>query len=135
MTTRISFEEYGITLAHTAALRSEDPFRKVGAVAADKHNRIIALGYNGLPAGFNPDEDFWNDRESRQKFMLHAEVNLVSLFKRGEVETVFCTTLPCTSCMQLLIAHDVKTIYYREDYPTSSAKELAEVFGIVLKQL
>lgn len=122
-------------LAQTAALRSEDKFRKVGAVAVDKNNRIVAAAYNGLPAGFDPSDNFWDDRDARQKYMLHAEQNLCSLFKRGDVTTVFCTTMPCTECMKLLIAHDVKKIYYSEDYAVSSARELAEKFDITLTQV
>ena len=135
MNKRISIAEYGMLLAQTAALRSEDPFRKVGAVAFDKNNRVLGTGYNGLPSGFNTSEDFWDDRDSRQKFMIHAEQNLVSNFKQGEVETIFCTTLPCTSCTMLLIAHGVKTIYHKEGYPDSHAPELCDTFGINLIQI
>ena len=36
-----------MTLAHAAALRSEDPYRKVGAAALDADNRVIGTAYNG----------------------------------------------------------------------------------------
>ena len=86
-----------MALAHVASLRSEDPYRKVGAAALDFDNRVIGTAYNGLAPGFDPDEQFWADRDARQKFMLHAEVNLCSLFRRGEVKLVACTTMPCTA--------------------------------------
>ena len=65
-----------MALAEVASLRSEDPFRKVGAAALDADNRVIATAYNGLAPGFDAPSGFWDDREGRQKFMLHAEVNL-----------------------------------------------------------
>ena len=36
---RLTIPEYAMALAHVASLRSEDPFRKVGAVAFDFDNR------------------------------------------------------------------------------------------------
>ena len=45
-----------MTLAHAAALRSEDPYRKVGAAALDADNRVIGTAYNGLYPGFKAQE-------------------------------------------------------------------------------
>jgi len=132
---RLSIPEYAMALAHVASLRSEDPFRKVGAVAIDFDNRVIGTAYNGLAPGYNADPDFWADRDARRKYMLHAEVNLCSLFTRGNVRLVACTTKPCTSCMQMLCAYGVKEVYFREDYPESEADAIAKRYGIQLGQL
>jgi dCMP deaminase len=133
--TRLSISEYAMALAHVASLRSEDPFRKVGAVALDFDNRVIGTAYNGLAPGYNASPDFWNDRDDRRKYMLHAEVNLCSLFTRGNVRLVACTTKPCTSCMQMLCAYGVKEVFYRDDYPESEADLIAQRYGIRLVQL
>lgn len=132
---RLSIPEYAMALAHVASLRSEDPYRKVGAVALDFDNRIIGTAYNGLAPGYNAPAGFWDDREARRKFMLHAEVNLCSLFTRGTVKLVACTTMPCTSCMQMLCAYGVREVYYRDPYPDSEAPLLAEHYGIKLQQM
>ena len=124
-----------MALAHVASLRSEDPYRKVGAAALDHDNRVIATAYNGLAPGFNAPADFWIDREGRQKFMLHAEINLWSLFKRGEAKIVATTTMPCTACMQTLCAYGIKEIYYREIYHASDAPEIAKLYDIKLEQI
>lgn len=129
---RLPIPQYAMALAHVAALRSEDPFRKVGAAALDKDNRVIGTAYNGLFPGFTAPKDFWDSREERRKFMLHAEINLCSLFRRGEARIVACTTMPCTSCMQALCAHGVKTIYYGETYAESRAPEIADMYGVEL---
>ena len=129
---RLQIPQYVMALAHVAALRSEDPFRKVGAAALDKDNRVIGTAYNGLFPGFTAPKGFWDSRDERQKFMLHAEINLCSLFKRGEAMVVQATTMPCTSCMQALCAHGVKTIYYGEDYPASQAPAIAKMYGVEL---
>jgi dCMP deaminase len=133
--TRLTIPEYAMALAHVASLRSEDPFRKVGAVAFDFDNRVIGTAYNGLAPGFNADHEFWLDRDTRRKYMLHAEVNLCSLFTRGNVKLVACTTMPCSSCAQMLCAYGVKEIYYRDVYPDSEADAICHLYGIKLEQL
>ena len=132
---RLSIPRYAMALAHVASLRSEDPFRKVGAAALDHDNRVIATAYNGLAPGFDAPADFWNDRDARQKFMLHAEINLCSLFKRGEVKIVATTTMPCTACMQTLCAYGIKEIYFEEIYKASDAPEIAKLYGIHLERV
>ena len=124
-----------MALAHVASLRSEDPYRKVGAAALDADNRVIGTAYNGLAPGYDPPEGFWNDREGRQKFMLHAEINLCSLFRRGEAMLVASTTMPCTSCMQTLCSYGIREIYYRDIYHESDAPEIAALYGIRLERV
>ena len=132
---RLTIPQSAMALAEVASLRSEDPFRKVGAAALDWDNRVIATAYNGLAPGFEAPEGFWDDRDGRQKFMLHAEVNLCSLFKRGEAKIVATTTMPCTACMQTLCAYGIKEIYYRVTYLESDAPEIAKIYGIILEQV
>ena len=124
-----------MALAHVASLRSEDPYRKVGAAALDHDNRVIGTAYNGLAPGYDAPEGFWDDRDKRQKYMLHAEVNLCSLFKRGEARVIATTTMPCTACMQTLCAYGVEEIYYEEVYKASDAEEIAKTYGVKLKQV
>lgn len=133
MEERLSIPAYAMALAHVAGLRSEDPYRKVGAAALDFDNRVIGTAYNGLAPGFDPPPGFWDDRDARQKYMLHAEVNLCSLFRRGEVKLVAATTMPCTSCMQMLCAYGVREIYYRDPYQASEAAEIARLYRIKLE--
>ena len=124
-----------MALAHVASLRSEDPYRKVGAAALDFDNRVIGTAYNGLAPGYDPPPGFWDDREARQKYMLHAEVNLCSLFTRGSVKLVAVTTKPCTSCMQMLCAYNIKEIYFRDNYDKSDADAIAALYGVRLVQV
>jgi dCMP deaminase len=132
---RLSIPQYAMALAHVASLRSEDPWRKVGAAALDHENRVIGTAYNGLAPGFDAPPGFWDDRDGRQKFMLHAEVNLCSLFRRGEARIVASTTMPCTSCMQMLCAYGIREIYFRDVYHVSDAPEIAALYGVKLQQV
>ena len=124
-----------MNLAIVASSRSEDKFRKVGAVAMGKEGEIIECCYNGLPNKFKVWDGFWEDREARRKYMIHAEQNLVSRTIKGEVESAYITTMPCSSCMMLLIAHGIKNVFYKEPYPASDAEEFSRVFNINLQQI
>ena len=76
---RLSWDKYALNLATEASKRSEDPHKKVGACALSFDNRVLGVAYNGLASGKNVDENFWNDRDERRKYMIHAETNLLSL--------------------------------------------------------
>ena len=115
-TDRISWEEYALRLADVASLRSPDPFVKVGACALDYSNRVIGVAYNGLASNKEVYECFWKDRDARRPFMIHAEINLLSLFKRGECKLLACTLLPCSSCASSIVAHGIKKVVYKDTY-------------------
>lgn len=133
---RLDIDHYAMLLACVARLRSEDPWRKVGAVALSPQNRVVATAYNGLRPGLQVTPKFWADREGRLPYVIHAEVNLCSLFQRGDVKTVAVTTLPCASCAAVLVAHDVKRVVWGELYHRDrQGRDVLERAGVQLVQL
>lgn len=116
MKNRISWEEYALKIAETASLRSEDIYKKVGACALDHNNRVIGVAYNGLASGIEVPDNFWDDRDKRRPYMIHAEVNLLSLFKREECKLLACTLLPCSCCASMIAAYGIKKVVYKEIY-------------------
>ena len=133
---RISWEEYALRLAEVASLRSPDRFVKVGACALDHSNRVIGVSYNGLAPGIEVPEVFWQDRDKRRPFMIHAEVNLLTLFKREECSLLACTLLPCSSCASSIVAHNIKKVVYKDTYfRDEKALEIFKFYGIECTQL
>ncbi len=133
---RLSWEEYALQLAEVAAKRSIDPFRTVGAVALDHEHRVIGVAYNGLQSGKVVGPEFWESRDERRKFMIHAEQNLLSLIKRGECALLACTLLPCMACANAIAAHNIPKVVYRELYDKDcSALEIFKFHNIQLKQI
>jgi dCMP deaminase len=133
---RLPWDEYALKIAEIAALRSEDPYKKVGACALDKNNRVIGVAYNGLAPGKVVTEEFWKDRDNRRPYMIHAETNLLSLFKRGECVTLACTMLPCSQCATHIVAHDVKRVIYKEVYKRDEvARKIFDFYNIEIKQI
>ena len=133
---RILWEEYALRIAEVASLRSEDPFKKVGACALDFNNRVIGVSYNGLAPGIEVSESFWTDRDKRRPFMIHAEANLLSLFKRGECKLLACTLLPCSCCASMISAYGIKKVVYKETYTRDTmAIDIFQFNGINCEQI
>jgi len=115
-TQRICWDEYALRIAEVGALRSEDIYTKVGACALDYSNRVIGVAYNGLAKDIQAEPTFWEDRDKRRPYMIHAEANLLSLFRRGECRLLACTLLPCSSCASMIAAYGIKRVVFAETY-------------------
>jgi len=132
---RISWERFAIEIADTVSLRSEDPHRKVGACALNHQNMVIGVGYNGLASGKNVSEEFWEDRDFRRQYMIHAEANCLSLCKRGEVRLLAVTLLPCSYCATMIASYGVQKVVYRDVYEKDlKAEEIFSFYRIELHQ-
>jgi len=77
----ISWDEYFMGVANLSALRSKDDTSQVGACIVNTRNRIIGIGYNGLPYGCNDDEFPWKRDggflDSKYAYVVHAEANAI----------------------------------------------------------
>jgi len=134
MNNRISFIEAAIETARIWSNRSEDPYKKVGVCILNKDGRVLSVGYNGLLSKFNINEDFFSDRDNRRKYMIHAEINALSLVKRGDQPHLLASTLlPCSNCATNIVAYGVKSVVYSEEYEKdSNAKEIFKFYNIEL---
>jgi len=129
----MSWEEYAIALAGVAALKSKDPYVKVGCCLLRHDNTIASLGYNGFPSGVEED---WTDRDERRKYVNHSEQNALRFVKPNECYLAAITLLPCNDCLKSLASYGIKKVIYREVYDRDdSSLVLANKFGIELKQL
>jgi dCMP deaminase len=110
--------------------------RKVGAIIV-KDDRIISIGYNGMPADWDnncEDEvvDYFSDRMpittlKTKPEVLHAEANAIGKLARsnesGEGATMFVTCAPCMDCAKMIYASGIKEVFYAENYNNSSGLE------------
>ena len=49
----ISWDEYFMGVAKLSGMRSKDPNTQVGCCIVSQDNKILSMGYNGLPTGFS----------------------------------------------------------------------------------
>lgn len=131
---RISFALAAINTAQAWSFRSEDPYKKVGCCILNEEGRVLSIGYNGLPKKFIVDSEFWSNRENRRKFMIHAEINALSLIKKTDAPyTLACTLLPCSSCATAIVAYGIKEVIYKEHYNLDqNALDIFKFYGINL---
>ena len=59
----ISWDEYFMGIAQLSAMRSKDPSTQVGACIVDDNNKVVSIGYNGMPCGVNDEEIPWGHGE------------------------------------------------------------------------
>ena len=134
MNKRISFVETAIQTAFLWSKRSEDPYRKVGVCILNKDGRVLSIGYNGLAPKFKINKNFFNDRDNRRKYMIHAEINALSLIRRTDEPYLLASTLlPCSNCATNIVAYGVKSVVYSEDYEKdATAKEIFKFYNVKL---
>lgn len=131
---RISFQEMAIKFALDASLRSEDPHKKVGCCILNKEGRVLSIGYNGLVSKYQANENFWDDRDQRRKYVIHAEINALSCISRYEDPYFLASTLlPCSSCAINIASYGIKEVLYIEEYIKDElAKEIFDFYSIKL---
>lgn len=136
---RPTWPEHAMNIAHASALRSEDPFVKVGACLMRPDHTIASVGYNGAVSGVELD---WHDREARRRYVIHAEANAFRWVTPSEVRggILASTHHSCPECLRLAAAYGVKVAYYAEaldpsTYPPELLADVARVCGIEIRRL
>ena len=77
----ISWDEYFMAIAKLSAMRSKDPNTQVGACIVSDDNRILSIGYNGAPNGFDDEKFPWaregENLKTKYPYVCHAELNAI----------------------------------------------------------
>ena len=60
----INWDEYFMGIALLSSQRSKDPSTQVGACIVNDENKIISVGYNGAPTGYDDDKFMTWEREA-----------------------------------------------------------------------
>jgi dCMP deaminase len=117
----ISWEKYFMEVAELSAQRSKDPSTQVGCCIVNEDNKIIAMGYNGLPNGCSDDDYPWDrdteDKEnSKYTYVCHAELNAICNSTSSlKGATMYVSLFPCNECAKLIIQTGIKNIVYKSD--------------------
>jgi len=98
--------------------------KQVGALLV-KDNRILSIGYNGVPSGQKHcNEIKFKDREEHHRWSelneIHAEMNCIAFAAKNGIATKDTTLIvqlsPCINCAKLIVASEIKEVYYSEKY-------------------
>jgi dCMP deaminase len=116
----------------------------VGAIVV-KDDRIISIGYNGMPSGWdNNCEDTIQHSDDTTSLktkpeVLHAETNAIAKLAKsnesGMGATMFITHAPCLDCAKLIYQSGINNVLYRDAYRDNSGIVFLEKSGITITQV
>ena len=141
----LSWDEYFMGVAMLAAMRSKDPGTQVGACIVDANNKILSIGYNGMPTGCSDDCMPW-EREgdplhTKYLYVCHAELNAILNYNGGSLEgaKLYGTLFPCNECCKAIIQSGIKEIIYMSDKYANTdsviaSKKMFDMVGITYRQ-
>ena len=132
-------------VAETFAELSSARRLHVGAIVV-KDDRIISIGYNGMPAGWDNncedqtyDEDGFHITLKTKPEVLHAETNAIAKLAKsnesGMGATMFITHAPCLDCAKLIYQSGIGSVLYRNTYRDTSGITFLERSGIKVTQV
>ena len=115
-----------MNVAETFAGLSSAQRLHVGAIVV-KDDRIISIGYNGMPSGWTNEcemvkhTDFTGTVVTMSKpEVLHAETNAIAKVAKStnstDGATMFITHAPCLDCAKLVYQSGINSVYYRNSY-------------------
>ena len=141
----LSWDEYFMAIALISAERSKDPNSQVGACIVDDDNKIVSMGYNGAPIGYDDDKDMIWDREgsfldTKYAYVCHSELNAILNSKipvRGC--KLYVTLFPCNECAKALIQAGIKEVIYLSDKydktdSNTASKKMLSTCGVKYRQ-
>lgn len=141
----LKWDEYFMGIALLSAMRSKDPSTSVGACIVSKDNKILSVGYNGMPIGCSDDEFPW-EREgdalnTKYFYVCHAELNAILNYTGTDMRgaKVYTTLFPCNECTKALIQTGIsEVIYYSDKYrdsdSTVAARRMLDAAGITYRK-
>merc|ERR1719309_1786083 len=127
-------------------MRSKDPHTQVGAVIVNPQNRIVGVGYNGMPTGCSDDDLPWGktsaDRlETKYMYVCHAEMNAILNKNSANVEgcRIYVALFPCNECAKMIVQSGITEVLYFSDkhatkLSTIASKRLFDMAGVNYKQ-
>jgi dCMP deaminase len=117
---------------------------QVGAIVV-KDNRIISIGYNGMPAGWDNccEDEVYSDYDDEYHLktkpeVIHAEANAIAKLARstesGDRSTMYITHAPCIECAKLIYSSGITKVYFKNEYRSDSGITFLNKCGLEVEQ-
>lgn len=109
------WDERYLSLAKEVSTWSKDPSTQVGAVTVGNKKEVLSQGFNGFPRNINDIDERYNNRETKYKFVVHAEMNAIYNATYSGVSldgaTLYVYGLPiCSECAKGIIQVGIKKV-------------------------
>jgi dCMP deaminase len=104
-----------LKLAYGIAQWSKDPSSKIGAITVGSKGQVLSQGFNGFPRGLKDDFSRLHDRETKYKYVVHAEMNAIynATYNGTSLDgaTLYVYGLPtCYECAKGVIQVGIKRV-------------------------
>ncbi len=141
----ITWDQYFMGIAMLSAKRSKDPSTQVGACIVSDENKILSVGYNGMPHCCN-DDDFPWEREgapldTKYMYVCHAELNAILNYSGTCLKgsRLYVTLFPCNECAKAIIQTGIKELIYADNKydgtdGVEASKKMFDAAGIKYRQ-
>ena len=116
----------------------------VGAIVV-KDDRIISIGYNGMPSGWDNNCENIVGYDTKGPVLktkpevLHAETNAIAKLAKsnesGLDATMFITHAPCLDCAKLIYQSGIGSVLYRNSYRNTDGITFLEKSGVKITQV
>ena len=141
----LSWDEYFMGISLLSAQRSKDSNTQVGACIVSEDNKILSVGYNGMPTGCNDDEMPWEREgeflETKYPFVCHAELNAILNRSTGSLKNarIYVSLFPCNECAIAIIQSGIKEVVYGDDKyadtdGVKASKKMFELAGVKIRK-
>ncbi|MDD2533692.1 MAG: dCMP deaminase family protein [Eubacteriales bacterium] len=142
----ISWDEYFMGIALLSAERSKDPSTQVGACIVSPQNRIVSVGYNGMPVGISDDDFPWaregDPLDTKYPYVCHAELNAIlnNVGTRLDEAKIYVPLFPCNECCKAIIQSGIREVVfisdkYKETDSVKASKRMMDRAGVVYRRL
>lgn len=141
----LTWDEYFMSLAHLSALRSKDPSTQVGACIVNTNNRIVGIGYNGMPYGCHDDEYPWSREgdftDTKYAYVVHAELNaILNSTESLRGCSIYVSLFPCNECAKAIIQSGITKVVYESDKYSETdsviaSKRMLKSAGVDIRQI
>ena len=134
---KVKFKQAFMDCAERFAQLSTAKRLQVGSIIV-KDNRIISIGYNGMPSGW---DNVCEVDDKTKPEVLHAEANAITKMARSSEScdgaAIFCTHMPCVECAKLIHQCGISEVYYNNDYVAAKGSGLKFLVdcGIYMEQV
>jgi dCMP deaminase len=117
----------------------------VGAIVV-KEDRIVSIGYNGMPAGWDNDceDEIWNVHDGDYTLktkpeVLHAEMNALMKLARstesGNGADLFITHAPCLDCAKGIFQAGIARVWFGTAYRDTAGIDFLNKSNIQVTQV
>lgn len=140
-------DKYALELLNVEKELSEDPSTQMSACILDKNGKVLALGHNHSPKGFDDmpwareDED---EMKTKYLYVVHAERDVIANAAKNGVNlkgsTIYILNFPCNNCALEIVNFGIsEVVYVKDNYKdaafTKAAKLILQRAGVKVRRV